>query len=89
MVLDGISAPHIGLRCLQALLCDFDLPLSTPPFHYDKKSLWIVYSTVVVGCLFFEPLMNEVTRFLGSPFNRREVYQANPVVPTVRVRITQ
>jgi hypothetical protein len=36
-----------------------------------------------------EPLMTKVRRFLGSPFYRREVYQANPVVPTVRVMTTQ
>ena len=30
-----------------------------------------------------EPLMAKVTRFLGTPFYWKDIYQAIPVVPTV------
>ena len=31
----------------------------------------------------FEPLMAKATRFLGTPFSWKDIYQANPIVPTV------
>ena len=32
---------------------------------------------------FIEPLMAKATRFLGTLYHCKDIYQANPIVPTV------
>ena len=33
-----------------------------------------------------EPLMDKATRFLGTLFHRKDIYQAIPIVPTVSIK---
>ena len=36
--------------------------------------------------LMLEPLMAKATRFLGTLFHRKDIYQAIPIVPTVSIK---